>query len=257
MADNLIEKEPTTQTIPTNKKRKYIPFWGEDPNVLFASKYLMEFFPTESMTYEQKLNSVTRTVILLTLVSTVLYGGIRHLIIGTITIGSIFILHYYHQKERVKVESKKVVEEVKEGFANPAMDLLTQGGEEIPTDLFDEPEPSNPFSNVMMTDYDYNPNKKPAPAAFNKNVNDKILDSAKQAVIDSNPDQPDIADKLFKDLGDQYVFEQSLRPFSSNPTTTIPNDQQAFSEFCYGSMTSCKEGNSFACARNLARHTNY
>ena len=62
--------------------------------------------------------------------------------------------------------------------------------------------------------------------------------------------------KLFKDLGDQYIFEQSLRPFNSTSSTTIPNDQGAFADFCYGSMVSCKEGNMFACARNLARHTN-
>ena len=82
-------------------------------------------------------------------------------------------------------------------------------------------------------------------------------EEAKQLVVKSNPNQPDIADKLFKDLGEQYVFEQSLRPFHSNPSTTIPNDQQAFAEFCYGSMVSCKEGNPFACARNLTRHTNH
>jgi hypothetical protein len=254
MSDNLLVKEITTNK---NKKQKYIPFWGEDPNVLFTPKYLMEFFPTENMTYEQKLNSITRTVIILTIISIVIYGGIRHFIIGLITMASIFILHHYHQKEQNKVESKKVVEEVKESFENPAIDYLTQEGEEIPNDLFSEPEPSNPFGNVMMTDYDYNPNKKPAPAAFNQNVNDKILNNAKKMVSEANPDQPDIADKLFKDLGDQYVFEQSLRPFHSNPSTTIPNDQQAFSEFCYGSMISCKEGNNFACARNLSRHTNY
>jgi hypothetical protein len=107
-----------------------------------------------------------------------------------------------------------------------------------------------------MTDYEYNPNKKPAPPAFNKNVNDTILKQAKQLVSEANPDQPDIADKLFKDLGEQLVFEQSLRPFNSNPSTTIPNDQAAFADFCYGSMISCKEGNKFACARNLSRHTN-
>jgi hypothetical protein len=42
MTDISIEK-------PTTKKQKYIPFWGEDPNVLFASKYVMEFFPTENI----------------------------------------------------------------------------------------------------------------------------------------------------------------------------------------------------------------
>ena len=51
-------------------------------------------------------------------------------------------------------------------------------------------------------------------------------------------------------------FEQSLRQFTSNPGSTIPNDQGAFADFCYGSMVSCKEGNQFACARNLSRHIN-
>ena len=83
------------------------------------------------------------------------------------------------------------------------------------------------------------------------------LEQAKQLVREANPDQPDITDKLFKSLGDQFEFEQSLRPFYSNPSTTIPNDQQSFAEFCYGSMISCKEGNNFACARNTSHYTNY
>jgi hypothetical protein len=88
-------------------------------------------------------------------------------------------------------------------------------------------------------------------------VNKTILGQAKQLVQDANPDQPNIADKLFKDLGEQMTFEQSMRQFYSNPSTTTPDDQQAFAEFCYGGMISCAEGNKFACARNAAamRHT--
>jgi hypothetical protein len=261
MSDILMPTEITNESVDNNDNQSNAPepisFWGEDPNVLFSPKFLTEFFPTENMTYEQKLNSVTRTVIILSLINVFIFKSIRHLIIGVITISSIYILHYYHEKEKKKVVSKKVVHDIKEGFGNPAMDYLTQSGEEIPTNVFSEPEPNNPFGNVLMSDYDYNPNKKPAPAAFNKNVGNAILKNAKELVIEANPDQPDIADKLFKDLGDQYTFEQSLRPFNSNPSTTIPNDQQAFSEFCYGSMTSCKEGNNFACARNMSRYTNY
>ena len=89
-----------------------------------------------------------------------------------------------------------------------------------------------------------------------QNINDSILNKAKQLVIEQNPGQPDIANKLFTDLGEQFVFEQSLQPFYSNSSTTIPNDQAGFADFCYGSMVSCKEGNLFACARNLDRHTN-
>ena len=128
---------------------------------------------------------------------------------------------------------------------------------ELEPEVFDAPKSSNPFSNVLMSDYDYNPDKKPAPPSFNQDVNEEILTSAKKMVQEINHDQPNIQDKLFRSLGEEMVFEQSLRPFHSTSSTTIPNDQQAFAEFCYGSMISCKEGNPFACARNLARHTNY
>ena len=119
------------------------------------------------------------------------------------------------------------------------------------TGAFGEPNSSNPFGNFLVSDHVNNPYKKPAPPAFNNN---RILKEAKTLVGELNPGQPDIADKLFKDLGEQYVFEQSLRQFTSNPSTTLMNDQTGFADFCYGSMTSCKEGNLFACARNLPRH---
>lgn len=237
-------------------RTKYIPFWSENPNILFNQKYIFEFFPVENMTYEQKLNAVTRTIVLLTLFGFLVSYNLRLLLVSAITIGAIFLLHYYHKKENEKNESKKLSNEIKESFENPAIAYLVQNDLPIPDDVFDEVNSSNPFGNVLMTDYEYNPNKKPAPPAFNKNINDNILKQAKQLVSEANPDQPDIADKLFKDLGEQLVFEQSLRPFNSNPSTTIPNDQAAFADFCYGSMISCKEGNKFACARNLSRHVN-
>jgi hypothetical protein len=42
--------------IPTVSK---VPFWSNNPNVLFQPAYIFEFFPMEPMTYEQKLNAVT------------------------------------------------------------------------------------------------------------------------------------------------------------------------------------------------------
>jgi len=234
------------------KKKRIIPFWTENPNILFDQKFIFEFFPVDVMSYNQKLNAVTRIIILLTILGFLFSKNIRILLIGLITIGAVFLMHYYHTIEEDKVNSKK------EGFGSSvAYDYLASKKIPIRNDLFQEPDSSNPFSNVLITDYDYNPNKKPAPPSFNENVNAKILQEAKQLVVEQNPDQPDIADKLFKDLGEQLVFEQSLRQFNSTAGTTIPNDQGAFAEFCYGSMISCKEGNNFACARNMSHYTNY
>lgn len=233
-----------------------VPFFTENPNVLFQQKYIFEFFPIDSMTYEQKLNAIARTVIVLTLISFIFTQNIRTLLVGVITLGAVFVMYFYHDKERKKVDSKKLTD-TKEGFDGPGLAYYVENNIPVPADVFTTPDSSNPFSNVLMTDYEYNPNKKPAPPAFNSSINEQILTQAKKLVNDANPDQPDLSNKLFKDLGEQMEFEQSLRQFNSNPATTIPNDQGAFAEFCYGSMVSCKEGNKFACARNLSRPTLY
>jgi hypothetical protein len=225
-----------------------VPFWSENPNVLLQGKYIAELFPVGEMTFHQKLNAISRTVILVTLVLFLFYRTVRILLVGGLTLGIIYLLYYYRQKEC----QKKLKGLINEGFDNPALAVL-EGGPDV-SKTFDTPTDTNPFSNVLLPDYDYNPNKKPAPPAFNTSVNQNILEQAKQLVVDQNPGQPDIADKLFTDLGEQFVFEQSLQPFFSNPATTIPNDQAGFADFCYGSMVSCKEGNMFACARNLDRY---
>jgi hypothetical protein len=202
------------------------------------------------MTFEQKLNAITRGVVLLSIIALILSRDIRFLIVMIFTILAIY-LFYAREIDR----TKKVP--VAEQFENPADLILKQASPELSKDnVFDEPDSSNPFGNALVTDYEYNPKKKPAPPAFNEGVNEKILKQAKTLVQELNPDQPNISDKLFRDLGEQYVFEQSLRQFTSNPSTTIVNDQTGFADFCYGSMTSCKEGNLFSCARNLPRHTN-
>jgi hypothetical protein len=239
------------------QKHTPIPFFTEDPNVLFQPAHIFEFFPTDSMSYNQKLNAISRTVVVLTILGFIFTKSIRTLLVGAVTLAAVYIMYFYHTKEQQKVESKKFVASTVEGFDGPALAYFNENNIEIPTDLFTKPDSSNPFSNVLMTDYDYNPNKKPAPPAFAKDINKQILAQAKQLVNDANPDQPNISDKLFKDLGEQLMFEQSLNAFTSNPATTIPNDQGAFAEFCYGSMISCKEGNKFACARNMSHYTNY
>jgi hypothetical protein len=228
------------------EKREKVPFWYENPNILLDPSHVYEFFPNETMSYEQKLNAITRVVILLTLLGFFLTQKFRILIIGGITILAILVL-YKSQKKRDKVE----------GYENPVSEVLREKHITVPTDVFDEPSASNPFSNILLPDYEYNVNKKPAPPSFNENINEKILREAKQLVINQNKTQPDIADKLFKNLGDEYQFEQSMQRFVSQPGTTIPNNQSGFAEFCYSSMVSGKEGNLFAAARNKSNYNLY
>ena len=227
-----------------------IAFWGEDPNILL--QHVTELFPTNSMSYNQSLNAITRLLIIFGLVGYFATGTIRIVFILAVTLAAIYCLWLFKtDKNKKKVRFAKT--DQIETFENPVTALF--GGRLPGPETFMKVTSGNPFGNPLMTDYVDNPNKKPAPPSFNENINEDILAKAKQTVTDLNPGQPDMADKLFHDLGEQLVFEQSMRNFYSNPSTTIPNDQTSFAEFCYGSMISCKEGNKFACARNLSRHT--
>jgi len=237
-----------------NPKKDPIPFWGVNPNILFQNQYITEFFPVNGMSFNQNLNAISRSIILLSVVGFLLTRNFNFF--GALTITMIAI-YFYYQTQRPKSEV--------EGLSNAGLAIVGDPsynkkgivpGVDGSNSVFDKATPSNPYSNVLLTDYDMNPNKKPAPPAGTTVVYNTILENAKKTVMELNSDQPDIADKLFRDLGENLEFEQSMRNFTSNPATTIPNDQAAFAEFCYGGMISCKEGNAFACARNLDRHTN-
>jgi hypothetical protein len=243
-----------------NNKPKPIPFWSENPNILFQSEYITEFFPVKGMPLSQSLNAITRSIIILSIIGFLLTKNWSFSVALVITMVAIYF--YYQAQQQNK--------HISEGYANPGLAIMgdssynknlnmlsgidLSSGKYEKTTVFDDNTSSNPYSNVLLTDYDINPNKKPAPPAGNNHTYQNILTQAKKTVMEINHEQPDIAEKLFKDLGENLEFEQSMRNFYSNPATTIPNDQAAFAEFCYGSMISCKEGNAFACARNLDRY---
>ena len=217
------------------------PFWGTDPNVLVQGH---DLFPSPALTETQNLNATTRLVLLLTLLLFFLYRNVTIILMAAITMFFIYLYHYVFMRKK------------REAFENPnteavRMAILQAAGKQ----LFEDPTALNPFGNVLNADIQDHPNKRPAPPV--EESQDQILIAAKQAMVDNNPTFPDIDKRLLKNLGDQFEFEQSMQPFYSNPATTIPNDQNAFADFCYGSMISCKEGNLFACARNSDEAIHY
>ena len=213
-------------------------FWGDDPNVLFST---FHFFPLQQMTLNEKINAFTRSIICISLII-ILYFQNGHIVPFIITMILIYLITVHVKKEGFSEKEKKT-----------NINIQTIKDTRPLQEEFQAPSLTNPFSNVLLTDSSI---KLPAPPISNIKVNDDILIQAKKMVQQLNPSQSNIVDKLFKDLDQELSFEQSLRPFYSMANTTIPNDQGAFAEFCYGNMISCKEGNSFACARNLNNHYN-
>ena len=72
----------------------------------------------------------------------------------------------------------------------------------------------------------------------------KINNKTKEFILNSDPHNAE-KDKIFNNLGDNLEFENSMHQFVTMPNTTIPNDQKAFTDFCYGTLPSDKNVEEF------------
>lgn len=214
-----------------------IPFWTNEPLILVDKNYISELWPNSNMTQNQKMNAISRLIILLTCVGLIFSFSMKLLVTGIITLGIIVFLDYNKKKKSKNIN-------LKEGFTNPEVYKKLKSN-------FYQSNPGNPLSNVLLTEIHDNPERKAAPPAFNPEVENEINRNTKEMIKSLNPGQKNIDERLFKDLGDNFQFDQSMRNFYSSPNTLVPNDQTAFAEYCYGDMVSCKDGDALACERNV------
>ena len=217
-------------------------FWLNDPKILLKNDQITAIWPHKSMTSNEKLNAISRLVILLTVIGIVVSHSLCILVTGVVTLGIILFLH------RAKIfKGSDDLKNVKEGFGQQiaSANLVSE---------FTAPQQNNPAMNVLLPEIKDDPKRAAAAPAFQKDINKDMNENTK-SFIEKEFDDKNIGKKLFHDLGDNFNFDQSMRSFYATPNTRIPNDQKAFADFCYGDMISCKEGNALACERDNPRWT--
>jgi hypothetical protein len=224
-----------------------IQFWTNDPTVLFNKEYIFELWPTTEMCYEQKMNAITRLIILITILGYVSTMSQRILVIGFLTLAVIFALF--------KMRKQKLTSAmVQEGFSdNISPSVLKQKPKSITNpvtletvlnDEFKEGNKRNPFSNVLLTQINDDPERKSAPPSFNVDISEDITKNIKRTVQMLNPGIKNTNKQLYPDLWQNFLLDDSNRVFYSTANTKItPGDQGAFGKFLYGEMPSSKESN--------------
>ena len=212
-------------------------FWIENPSILINLNNITELWPTSDMNKNQKLNALSRLIIILTLLGFIISKSYKILITGIITLVIIILLKYinYNNKNNNLIEPFSELKDLNKNFT-------------MPTE-------NNPMMNVALTEYLDNPERKEAAPAFEEAVEEKINEKTKNFIVSQFNDKTDIENKLFSDLGDNLEFNQSMRNFYTTANTNIPNDQKSFAEYCYGDMISCKDNNPVACLKNNPRYT--
>ena len=73
-----------------------IQFWISDPSELLNKEHMTEIWPNSEMSYEQKMNAISRIIILVTIIGFIFIPSIRILLIGIFTLAAIIFL-YFHQ----------------------------------------------------------------------------------------------------------------------------------------------------------------
>jgi hypothetical protein len=217
------------------------------------------------MCYEQKLNAITRLVILITILGYILTMSLRVLVVGILTLLVIFVLF--------KMRKQKVTKDMlKEGFniqGNEVTGMFDKNSNSYvnPVTLdtvlkteFKEGTKKNPFSNVLLTQIMDNPDRKAAPPSFNVDVDEDITKNVKRAVQMMNPGIKNTNKQLYGDLYQEFDLDQSNRVFYSTANTRVTNDQGAYGQYLYGTMPSGKESTpegAFARVQDNYRYTLY
>lgn len=235
--------------------------WYEDASVLMTN--INELWPSSEMTMIESVNALTRLFIIITAMGYVLTHNISYLLTGLVFIVAISVYGYAHKNKLLKYDNSSIDKQTtltQEGFA-PNMnnkqvekDIKDSYNSKTAHENYETPTVKNPLSNVLLTEINDNPTRKPAPPAYLTEVEEDINENVKQMIKNENPNVKDLDKRLFTEVGDNFTLDRSMRQFYSMPNTQVPNDQKGFAEFSYGSMTSCKEGNPQACHRNAFRH---
>lgn len=178
-------------------------FWINDYTVLFKKDEL-QFWIHDTMTIDEKLNTITRIVILMTVGGFIMTRELNLIWIGLITL--IAIVLYQRSTTGKELFSQFVTSKT-------------------------EPSQKNPLMNVLLPELNGNPNRAPA-ETYNEETHEKIMESVKEML---DP-------RIYTGKNNEMDLEYSMRNFYTTANTTVPNDQKGFSEFCYGNMTSQKDG---------------
>lgn len=217
-------------------------FWLNNPAILFDKNAITQLWPLESMTREQKINAITRLVIILTLIGFLFLNNIKILVTGIIAILILLFTYYILNKNtnlnKVKetFSNEDIYKKVKHNFTNPSV--------------------INPVMNILLPEIQDNPNRLEAAPSYNNAVKNSINEETKNYIVGNFDNNENMKKNLFDDQGDNFEFEQSMRQFYTTANTRVPNNQKEFARFCYGNMASCKDGDVEMCLKSAFRHTN-
>ena len=166
------------------------------------------------MTYNQKLNAITRLCIYVGIILYLYSENIYYIILILLALVVIYVVYINSNNN--------------ENF-------------ETPEDILVKPTVDNPLMNFnIITD---NPDKPRASISYEPEMKEEINEKIYRS--------PYVDNKLFSSTFDLENNKSLERQFYTMPSTTMPNDQKAFAKWCYESGPTCKERTLYCASSNI------
>jgi hypothetical protein len=186
------------------------PFWFDDFRILYDKDRLIEFFPLQSHTFNEKLNAIVRCAIYISVLIYIVHKDASYFSYAAVVIVfTIFLQKSHNQSELLE---------------------NTDGGQSCTKPTLD-----NPFMNFTMGDrlniVDSEVKDKP-PACDPESVKKDI--------------EKNFENNLYRDVNDVFGKINSQRQFYTMPwTSAIPDPNGDFKNWLYKSPKTCKEDSDF------------
>ena len=219
------------------------PFWSNDPTILFNKDAIFQVWPFPTMTFESKMNAISRLVILLSTLGFIFTMKFNFLIIGAITLAIIFSIYRYRKQIIVTGLKENFAQRKKKSESVPAPVVSNPVTlENVLRSEFYPTTKKNPFGNVLLTDIMDNPDRLAAAPSFNPEVSDEITSAVKKQTQMLYPGIKNTNKQLYGDLYDNYQLDTDMmQRFYTTANSRVTNDQGAYGQWLYGNMPSGKD----------------
>jgi hypothetical protein len=229
------------------------PFWSNDPTILFNKAAIFQVWPAPSMSFEAKMNAISRIVILLSTLGFIFTMKFNFLIIGAITLAIIFSIYRFRKQTIVTGMKENFAQRKKKEASAPAPVVSNPVTlENVLRSEFHPTTKKNPFGNVLLTDIMDEPDRRAAAPSFNPAVSDDITSAVKKQTQMLYPGIKNTNKQLYGDLYDNYQLDTDMmQRFYTTANTRVESDQNSYAMYLYGNMPSAKEDNG---AGNMQRY---
>jgi len=175
--------------------------WFNKPSELFRSDKILSFWPNDKQSAAERINASTRFVLYLACILYLLKRDLRIIVLALLSIGVLFLLS---KGGAVKEPGKGVsVSESRDCQA---------------------PSSNNPLGNVLLSDYTDDPNRPEA--CWYPTVKPEVEEYLDNTVK--------FGPARTRSPVAKYQRKAFARQFMTEAVSSIPGDQTAFAEWCYG-----------------------